>query len=69
MDVDNHNLTEDDLPKCKKNKCGGLLRPNVVWFDETLDPDNVTKIDDELNSCDFFLIVAFIFTVNNHYLS
>ena len=25
------------LPRCKNTKCGGLLRPHVVWFNENLD--------------------------------
>jgi NAD-dependent SIR2 family protein deacetylase len=51
-------LRIEDLPKCKKNECNGLLRPNVVWFEETLDPNNVAKIEDELDNCDFFIIVG-----------
>jgi NAD-dependent deacetylase sirtuin 5 len=58
VDINNENLSIDDLPKCKKNECNGLLRPNVVWFEETLDPKNVAKIEDELDNCDYFLIVS-----------
>ena len=28
---------ERALPRCAS--CGGLLRPDVVWFGESLDPD------------------------------
>lgn len=27
-------IPEADLPRCKVNECDGLLRPNVVWFEE-----------------------------------
>jgi NAD-dependent SIR2 family protein deacetylase len=55
-------LKLEDLPKCKKDGCNGLLRPNVVWFEELLDPKNVNKIDEELEKCDYFLIVSKLFS-------
>ena len=30
-------VSVQDLPRCKKPSCGGLLRPHVVWFGENLD--------------------------------
>ena len=30
-------LSVQDLPRCQKPSCGGLLRPHVVWFGERLD--------------------------------
>ena len=30
-------LSVQDLPRCQKSSCGGLLRPHVVWFGERLD--------------------------------
>jgi NAD-dependent deacetylase len=32
----------DRLPRCR---CGGLLRPNVVWFGEYLNPRDLEEID------------------------
>lgn len=32
-----------DLPHCQTNGCNGLLRPNVVWFGESLDPNVLLK--------------------------
>lgn len=31
-------ISKAQLPRCKISSCGGLLRPNVVWFHECLDP-------------------------------
>jgi NAD-dependent deacetylase len=45
----------DPLPRC--SHCGGLARPAVVWFGESLDPRNVqTAID--ATACDVFLTVG-----------
>lgn len=44
------------LPKC--SKCRGLLRPNVVWFGESLDPDIMHKVVKASKNCDLMLIVG-----------
>jgi NAD-dependent deacetylase len=31
------------VPKCER--CGGALRPHIVWFGESLDPANLERID------------------------
>lgn len=40
------------------NKCAGLLRPNVVWFGESLDPDVLMSAQQELDQCDLCLVVS-----------
>ncbi|MFN3650420.1 MAG: SIR2 family NAD-dependent protein deacylase [Armatimonadota bacterium] len=35
-------VARGDLPRCG---CGGLLRPNVVWFGEYLDPAHLQRIE------------------------
>jgi NAD-dependent deacetylase len=42
-------------PKCN---CGGLLRPDVVWFGESLDFDNIETATAVLRSCDTVLVVG-----------
>lgn len=51
-------LTVDDLPKCPK--CGGLLRPGVVWFGESISLKTIDKIDDFLlkNKVDLILVIG-----------
>ncbi len=44
------------LPKC--SKCGGLLRPHVVWFGESLDPDIIHKAVEASKNCECMLIVG-----------
>jgi len=44
------------LPKC--SKCGGLLRPHVVWFGESLDPDIIHKAIEAAQNCECMLIVG-----------
>uniref|UniRef100_A0A8K9WLW2 NAD-dependent protein deacylase sirtuin-5, mitochondrial n=1 Tax=Oncorhynchus mykiss TaxID=8022 RepID=A0A8K9WLW2_ONCMY len=47
-----------DLPRCEQGGCSGLLRPNVVWFGETLDSDILTRVEEELDLCDLCLVVG-----------
>ncbi|XP_066289096.1 NAD-dependent protein deacylase sirtuin-5, mitochondrial-like isoform X1 [Branchiostoma lanceolatum] len=51
-------IPEEDLPRCGHGGCGGLLRPHVVWFGESLDPDVLTRTDQELDKCDLCLVVG-----------
>jgi len=48
----------EELPRCKKPGCGGLLRPHVVWFGESLDPTVMRKAGEELDNCDLCLVVG-----------
>jgi NAD-dependent deacetylase len=38
--------------------CGGRFRPAVVWFGENLDPQILTRAQDEAAACDLFLSVG-----------
>lgn len=56
-------IPEDQLPRCKnkvKNdkECGGLLRPHVVWFNESLDSEVLEKATQALAQCDLCLVVG-----------
>lgn len=44
-----------DLPQCH---CGGLLRPHVVWFGESLDPLVLQQAENALDSCDLCLVIG-----------
>lgn len=48
--------SRETLPKCPK--CGGVCRPNVVWFGELLPPEPLYKARDFAAECDLFLIVG-----------
>jgi len=43
------------LPHCH---CGGMLRPNVVWFGETLNPIILNSISRELQKCDLLIVIG-----------
>jgi NAD-dependent deacetylase len=54
-------VTEDrtplpELPAC--GACGGLLRPHVVWFGESLDPMVLNRAFQALDSCQALLIIG-----------
>lgn len=44
------------LPHCES--CGGLLRPNVVWFGESLDPDILRQAQAALAQAQLVLVVG-----------
>lgn len=44
------------LPKC--DRCGALLRPDVVWFYEALPEDAWTAAERSARLCDCFLVVG-----------
>jgi NAD-dependent deacetylase len=44
------------LPRCAA--CGGLLRPDVVWFGEAIPPGPMLAAADAAESCDVFLSIG-----------
>jgi NAD-dependent deacetylase len=44
------------LPYC--TLCGGLLRPHIVWFGEALDPQDLQRSAEALQSCDVMLVIG-----------
>jgi NAD-dependent deacetylase len=44
------------LPRC--DACGGLLRPDVVWFGESLDPGVIDAAVTEAGSADVCLVIG-----------
>jgi len=44
------------LPRC--SACGGLLRPNVVWFGESLDADRLAAATAALHRAQIMLIIG-----------
>lgn len=56
--VSDANIPADQLPRCDDDDCNGLLRPNVIWFGETLDSNILSQVEEELNQCDLCLVVG-----------
>ncbi len=52
MDQDFENLP----PVC--DDCGSFLRPNVVWFGETIPQESLEKSMDALSSCDLLIVAG-----------
>ncbi len=46
----------EGLPRC--TSCGGLLRPDIVWFGEALPEEVLTEVYNSLNRCDVLIIVG-----------
>ncbi len=45
-----------DLPLCPS--CAAVLRPDVVWFGEALDPEAVQAATDAVRACDVLLVIG-----------
>ena len=50
------NLSNAELPTCPL--CGGLLRPDIVWFGENLDQANLDRACDAANAADVLLVIG-----------
>lgn len=50
-----------DLPHCPKSTCGGLLRPGVVWFGESI--PELDRIQPLISRCDLILVLGTSSTV------
>lgn len=48
--------TKDVPPKCPN--CGGLLRPDVVWFEEPLPEVEISEAMEASNNCEVFLSIG-----------
>lgn len=48
--------SKEDLPKC--SQCGGLLRPDVVWFGEMLPAETLQTAHEAANTCELFLTIG-----------
>ncbi len=44
------------LPTC--SRCSGLVRPHIVWFGESLDPEDIERSYEALRSCEVLLIIG-----------
>lgn len=54
--TENHDVPIVILPYC--SECGGLLRPHIVWFGESLDPLDIERSMDALQTCEILLIIG-----------
>ncbi|EDV25963.1 uncharacterized protein TRIADDRAFT_24253, partial [Trichoplax adhaerens] len=55
-DTPDARIPVEELPRCKA--CGGLLRPNVIWFGESLNEDVLDKTWTAMDACDFCLLIG-----------
>ena len=55
-------LYETEVPQCER--CGAVLRPDVVLFEELLPPAAYRTCDNAVNACDLFIAVGTSCTVH-----
>jgi NAD-dependent deacetylase len=54
--VEHWTEVSDEVPRCAG--CGALLRPDVVWFEETLPADALRAAEDAARRCQIMLVVG-----------
>ncbi|KAF8610016.1 DHS-like NAD/FAD-binding domain-containing protein [Ceratobasidium sp. AG-I] len=54
--VPEETIATEELPHCEKEGCNGLLRPAVVWFNESI--PGLSDIDDVVDRADFCIVVG-----------
>lgn len=54
--VDRWELSETVPPRCPR--CGGMLRPDVVWFGEMLPPGAFERASEASSNCDVFFSIG-----------
>ena len=53
---ENRQIPLPDPPCCES--CGAILRPDVIWFGESLDPDILQISFEILDNCDLMLVIG-----------
>jgi NAD-dependent deacetylase len=53
---ENHDVPIAILLHC--TDCGGLLRPHIVWFGESLNPEDLARSEEALHACELLLIIG-----------
>jgi NAD-dependent deacetylase len=54
--VEHWTEASDEVPRCAG--CGALLRPDVVWFEETLPAEALQAAEDAARRCQVLLVVG-----------
>ena len=54
--IDTWEPTDDIPPRCPR--CGGMLRPDVVWFGEMLPQDAFERSSEAARTCDIFFSIG-----------
>ncbi|XP_063236873.1 NAD-dependent protein deacylase sirtuin-5A, mitochondrial-like [Bacillus rossius redtenbacheri] len=57
-DAQEVSVATEDLPRCERGGCTGLLRPHVVWFGEALDVGVLQRAGKALEECDLCLVIG-----------
>lgn len=55
-------IPTSELPRCTRPSCGGLLRPGVVWFGESI--PLLDDIEELISKCDLLLVLGTSSTVS-----
>lgn len=54
--TENHQVPIPLLPHCEQ--CGGLLRPHIIWFGESLHEEDLARCAKQLQTCEALLVIG-----------
>ena len=49
-------MNSDGIPHC--DKCGGIVKPNVVLYEESLDEDIISRSINAIMTCDVMIVIG-----------
>ncbi len=51
------------IPRCQRKRCDGIVKPDVVLYEEMLDEDVISKAVDAISNCDTLIVAGTSLTV------
>ncbi len=54
-------VMRNEVPKCKK--CGGIIKPDIIFYEESLVPDDLNRAFEEAERSDVFIVLGSSLTV------
>ena len=58
-DPEGQGRQDESVPMAPRRcACGAFFRPDIVWFEDALDPDTIRRAEDALSGCDLLVSVG-----------
>lgn len=56
-------LAQSGIPRCERIRCNGIVKPDVVLYEEPLDEEVVSKAVDYISKADLLIVAGTSLTV------
>lgn len=51
-------IFQDKIPTCQEKKCGGIVKPDIVFFGENLPEKFYNHIKTDFSKCDLLIVMG-----------